>query len=130
MRIKGMRTKWGGLTAGGGQVAVRLLLAEGLESLTPAHDLNAAQLCALGEALGGAAGRLEAVVHQHLPIFHTEHCVFCRFLSDGQASRSAPPRSAPPGFARPWLGTPPPPLVLFPGPLLLLRTDATMLAAA
>ena len=24
-------------------------------------------------------------MHQHLPIFHTEHCVFCRFLSDGNS---------------------------------------------
>ena len=31
------------------------------------------------------AARLEAIVHQHLPIFHTEHCVFCRFLSDGNS---------------------------------------------
>eukprot|EP00439_Symbiodinium_sp_Y106_P068650 s271_g11.t1 len=29
------------------------------------------------------AGRLEVVAHQHLPIFHTEHCVFARFLSKG-----------------------------------------------
>lgn len=29
--------------------------------------------------------RLECVIHQHLPIFHTEHCVFCRFLSDGNS---------------------------------------------
>ena len=28
---------------------------------------------------------LEAIVHQHLPIFHTEHCVFCRFLSEGNS---------------------------------------------
>jgi len=28
---------------------------------------------------------LEVIVHQHLPIFHTEHCVFCRFLSDGDS---------------------------------------------
>ena len=31
-----------------------------------------------------AAGVLEAVAHMHLPVFHTEHCVFCRFLSDGE----------------------------------------------
>jgi hypothetical protein len=31
------------------------------------------------------AARLEAIVHQHLPIFHTEHCVFCRFLSSGDS---------------------------------------------
>jgi putative protease len=26
---------------------------------------------------------LEVVAYQHLPVFHTEHCVFCRFLSTG-----------------------------------------------
>ena len=26
---------------------------------------------------------MEAIVYQHLPVFHTEHCVFCRFLSTG-----------------------------------------------
>ena len=31
------------------------------------------------------AARLEAVAHQHLPIFHTEHCVFARFLSAGDS---------------------------------------------
>ena len=31
------------------------------------------------------AARLEAVAHQHLPIFHTEHCVFARFLSNGDS---------------------------------------------
>jgi U32 family peptidase len=27
--------------------------------------------------------RIEAILYQHLPVFHTEHCVFCRFLSTG-----------------------------------------------
>jgi putative protease len=60
--------------------------AWGLERLTPTHDLNARQQAALAKALGpeGAAA-LEVVIHQHLPIFHTEHCVFCRFLSDGNS---------------------------------------------
>lgn len=31
------------------------------------------------------AQKLEFIVHQHLPIFHTEHCVFCRFLSQGSS---------------------------------------------
>jgi hypothetical protein len=33
------------------------------------------------------SGRLELVLHHHLPIFHTEHCVFARFLSDGNSFR-------------------------------------------
>ena len=35
----------------------------------------------LARELGGDA--LEVVAYQHLPVFHTEHCVFCRFLSTG-----------------------------------------------
>jgi putative protease len=31
--------------------------------------------------------RLELIVHHHLPIFHTEHCVFARFLSTGNSYR-------------------------------------------
>ncbi|MBA3469492.1 MAG: U32 family peptidase [Herpetosiphonaceae bacterium] len=53
----------------------------GLERLTPTHDLNAAQITTLGQSIG--AERLEVIAYQHLPVFHTEHCVFCRFLSDG-----------------------------------------------
>ncbi len=49
--------------------------------LTPTHDLNAAQVAELARSAG--ADRIEAVAYQHLPVFHTEHCVFCRFLSTG-----------------------------------------------
>jgi U32 family peptidase len=57
----------------------------GLTRITPTHDLNAAQISALARELGGAS--LEAVAYQHLPVFHTEHCVFCRFLSTGTSYR-------------------------------------------
>ncbi len=56
-------------------------LALGLDRLTPTHDLNAAQVAELARAVGPA--RIEVVAYQHLPVFHTEHCVFCRFLSTG-----------------------------------------------
>jgi U32 family peptidase len=49
--------------------------------LTPTHDLNAAQVADLAKDAG--AQNIEAIAYQHLPVFHTEHCVFCRFLSDG-----------------------------------------------
>jgi putative protease len=55
--------------------------AMGLASLTPTHDLNAEQVADLARAVGG--DRMEAILYQHLPVFHTEHCVFCRFLSTG-----------------------------------------------
>jgi putative protease len=59
--------------------------ALGLTHLTPTYDLNAAQVADLARQVGGE--RIEAVVYQHLPVFHTEHCVFCRFLSSGTSYR-------------------------------------------
>ena len=56
-------------------------LEMGLARITPAYDLNAQQISALARAIGGE--RIEAVAYQHLPVFHMEHCVFCRFLSKG-----------------------------------------------
>jgi putative protease len=60
-------------------------LEMGIAMLTPTHDLNAAQVADLARQIG--AERVEAVVYQHLPVFHTEHCVFCRFLSTGTSYR-------------------------------------------
>ena len=57
----------------------------GLARLTPTHDLNAEQISALAATIGPE--RMEAVAYQHLPVFHTEHCVFCRFLSTGTTHR-------------------------------------------
>jgi len=59
--------------------------ARGISRLTPAHDLNAAQIADLARSCG--ADRFEAIAYQHLPVFHTEHCVFCRFLSNGTSYR-------------------------------------------
>ncbi len=53
----------------------------GLLRVTPTHDLNAAQVAQLARDIGAEA--VEALAYQHLPVFHTEHCVFCRFLSTG-----------------------------------------------
>ncbi len=53
----------------------------GVETITPTHDLNADQICTLAQRIGGQS--FEVIIYQHLPIFHTEHCVFCRFLSNG-----------------------------------------------
>ena len=59
-------------------------LANGLSRLTPGHDLSGKQIANLAKALGPqAASKLEVIAHMHLPVFHTEHCVFCRFLSEG-----------------------------------------------
>jgi putative protease len=66
-------------------ISAELFLDLGLERLTPAHDLNAAQVATL--AVGSGAENIEAIAYQHLPVFHTEHCVFCRFLSTGTSYR-------------------------------------------
>jgi putative protease len=66
-------------------VTAETYLAMGLERLTPTHDLNAAQVTDLARTSG--AERMEVVAYQHLPVFHTEHCVFCRFLSTGTSYR-------------------------------------------
>jgi putative protease len=62
-------------------VTAEMYLDLGLERVTPTHDLNAAQVAELARTAG--ADRVEVVAYQHLPVFHTEHCVFCRFLSTG-----------------------------------------------
>ncbi|GGM09250.1 protease [Deinococcus aerophilus] len=62
-------------------LTARALLELGLTRLTPTHDLNARQITELASLVGPEL--LEVVAYGHLPVFHTEHCVFCRFLSDG-----------------------------------------------
>jgi len=66
-------------------ISTDLLLAMGLARVAPTHDLNAAQIAAL--ARGVDPERLEVIAYHHLPVFHTEHCVFCRFLSTGTSYR-------------------------------------------
>jgi len=62
-------------------LTARAFLDFGLQRLTPTHDLNAAQIADLARQVG--TDKLEVIAFQHLPVFHTEHCVFCRFLSTG-----------------------------------------------
>jgi putative protease len=53
----------------------------GLLRLTASYDLNLQQLLDLAAAVDPAL--LEVTLHQHMPLFHMEHCLFCAFLSDG-----------------------------------------------
>jgi putative protease len=53
----------------------------GLERITPSYDLNFQQLEALLQS--APAEWFEVTIHQHMPMFHMEHCVFCAFLSSG-----------------------------------------------
>lgn len=90
------------------------LLRAGLGRITAAYDLSADAITELATLLGAKASQLEVVVHQHstyfaslskklvinlylhtytffsislftVPIFHTEHCAFARFLSKGNS---------------------------------------------
>jgi len=56
-------------------------MSRGLRSITPSYDLNREQLLDLVTAV--PADWLEIVIHQHMPMFHMEHCVFCAMLSPG-----------------------------------------------
>ncbi|WP_348243223.1 DUF3656 domain-containing protein [Leptolyngbya sp. DQ-M1] len=53
----------------------------GLERLSASYDLNIEQLTHLIKSC--PSDWLEITIHQHIPMFHMEHCVFCAFLSEG-----------------------------------------------
>ncbi|MDB6077818.1 MAG: peptidase, partial [Akkermansiaceae bacterium] len=55
--------------------------AAGLDLLTVSYDLNIGQVMELLSA--APADWFELTLHQHMPMFHMEHCVFCTFLSKG-----------------------------------------------
>ena len=52
-----------------------------LERVTVSYDLNAEQVSGLLRA--APPEWFELTLHQHMPLFHMEHCVFCAFLSQG-----------------------------------------------
>jgi putative protease len=53
----------------------------GLERVTASYDLNINQLQDLLRSC--PPHWFEVTIHQHMPMFHMEHCVFCAFLSTG-----------------------------------------------
>lgn len=60
-----------------------VFLGKGLERVTISYDLSISQVLALLRA--GSANRYELTLHQHMPMFHMEHCVFAAFLSKGSS---------------------------------------------
>jgi putative protease len=62
-------------------ITAQLLREKGVERITPSYDLNRDQLHDLVAAV--PPSWLEVVIHQHMPMFHMEHCVFCAVLSPG-----------------------------------------------
>lgn len=63
------------------ELSVAWLLQQGAELVTAAYDLNRDQIFALVK--DSVPSLLEVVIHQHMPMFHMEHCVFCAMLSPG-----------------------------------------------
>lgn len=61
--------------------AVNLFLDRGLQRVTASYDLNTEQMIDLLSQSNAA--QVEVVIHQHMPMFHTEHCVYATFLSEG-----------------------------------------------
>jgi putative protease len=64
------------------ELSADLFFREGMPRLVPSYDLNWDQLAEMLKR--SDAGRFEIVVHQHMPMFHMEHCVFAAMLSNGK----------------------------------------------
>jgi len=62
-------------------LSAALLMREGLERLTVSYDLNAQQVIDLLRT--APPHWFELTIHQHMPMFHMEHCVFAAFMSNG-----------------------------------------------
>ncbi|MFT5719651.1 MAG: putative protease [Oleiphilaceae bacterium] len=70
-------------------LSAQYFLNKGLSVFSPSYDLNFQQLeeLLLSRNDGGTdlAVRAEITIHQYMPSFHMEHCVFASFLSDGSS---------------------------------------------
>lgn len=67
------------------ELTADLFRQQGLGRFVPSYDLS-------WEQLGALLGRIdpslfEVVIHQHMPMFHMEHCVFAATLSNGKDFR-------------------------------------------
>lgn len=64
------------------ELTAQWLIQRGAARVTASYDMNRDQLLDLVEAV--PPEWLEVVIHQHMPMFHMEHCVFCAVLSPGR----------------------------------------------
>jgi putative protease len=64
------------------ELTAALFADSGLIRMVPSYDLNWMQLAAMLRRFDTA--RFESVIHQHMPMFHMEHCVFAHTLSTGK----------------------------------------------
>ncbi|MEZ6039861.1 MAG: U32 family peptidase [Planctomycetaceae bacterium] len=63
------------------ELSAQWLMSKQLRRVTASYDMNRDQLLALVDVI--PPQWLEVVIHQHMPMFHMEHCVFCSVLSPG-----------------------------------------------
>jgi len=70
-------------------LSAQYFLNKGLSVFSPSYDLNFQQLEELllsqNDHGSGLASQAEVTIHQYMPSFHMEHCVFASFLSDGSS---------------------------------------------
>jgi putative protease len=67
-------------------LTAQFFLARSLERVTLSYDLNIQQVLDLlefGTGKGTTNPAFELTLHQHMPMFHMEHCVFAAFMSKG-----------------------------------------------
>ncbi|HEY3788908.1 MAG TPA: U32 family peptidase, partial [Urbifossiella sp.] len=67
------------------ELTANLFMQSGLSRIVPSFDLNWEQFAALVRRAD--PDWFEPVIHQHMPMFHMEHCVFAAFLSTGKDHR-------------------------------------------
>jgi U32 family peptidase len=65
--------------------SLKYLSDKGLETINVSYDLNQDQLLDL--VTTGDPTTVEVTLHQYMPEFHMEHCVFAAFLSTGKSFR-------------------------------------------
>jgi len=64
------------------ELTAKVFADAGLLRMVPSYDLNWRQMSAMLTRFD--PNRFEVVVHQHMPMFHMEHCVFAHTLSKGK----------------------------------------------
>jgi len=67
------------------ELTAAILKEAGLVRVVPSYDLNWRQMAAMLSKFDPSF--FECVVHQHMPMFHMEHCVFAHTLSNGKDYR-------------------------------------------
>jgi len=63
-------------------LTAQFFMKQGLQRVSISYDLNVNQVLNLLEE--APPEWFELTIHQHMPMFHMEHCVFAAFLSEGK----------------------------------------------